>query len=442
MRWRNVLRISEIPWVRDHEVETQAVFPAAGYLAMAMEAMRQISSFEAKPTSHKVFFEFRDVDFTAALLLSTKDGHDVEDVELHMTMSPRTTQSKMDSDALFDFTISSWTAGRISVHCVGTVFLVQGQLDNGSTHIEPTIDYRTWTMGKWYEKATEGGFKFGSFFQSIKSLWASISQADAGAICTVQPKSLVRGYSPIFYPAHPITIDACLQALSFSAASGNVRKYRAYLPVSISRARIQYPTDHDKGDEVHIHVKPRKTGSSNLRANFSARTPEGSTVMDWTNVRLLTFDNMSLAGSDIKTPRYPQCHPVLRVKWKPDISRLSPGTEKRISDYVTSCEGISTSHHDEVESAFQSLIDLVGHQNPEMHVLEIASSKSADLSCWTNLLGRDMEFPRCRTWHVAPLDEIGRLRLEDTGVSVFDLLVYAVWKLLIIKNHDHETNDR
>ncbi|KAK7750934.1 hypothetical protein SLS62_007066 [Diatrype stigma] len=43
--WRNILRLDEVPWLRDHKVEGQIVFPAAGYLAMSIEAISQLKGF-------------------------------------------------------------------------------------------------------------------------------------------------------------------------------------------------------------------------------------------------------------------------------------------------------------------------------------------------------------------------------------------------------------
>ncbi|KAI0436038.1 beta-ketoacyl synthase domain-containing protein [Xylaria telfairii] len=38
--WRNLLRSREIPWVSGHQLQSQTVFPAAGYLATALEASK------------------------------------------------------------------------------------------------------------------------------------------------------------------------------------------------------------------------------------------------------------------------------------------------------------------------------------------------------------------------------------------------------------------
>lgn len=41
--WRNLLRIKEMPWIQGHAIQGQIVFPAAGYVATAVEAAMQLS---------------------------------------------------------------------------------------------------------------------------------------------------------------------------------------------------------------------------------------------------------------------------------------------------------------------------------------------------------------------------------------------------------------
>jgi acyl transferase domain-containing protein len=44
--WRNLLRSKELPWVSGHQLQNQTVFPAAGYLATALEASRSLTNEE------------------------------------------------------------------------------------------------------------------------------------------------------------------------------------------------------------------------------------------------------------------------------------------------------------------------------------------------------------------------------------------------------------
>lgn len=44
MRWKNLLKPSELPWVRDHQLQNQIVLPAAAYVSTAIEASKALAS--------------------------------------------------------------------------------------------------------------------------------------------------------------------------------------------------------------------------------------------------------------------------------------------------------------------------------------------------------------------------------------------------------------
>ena len=74
--WRHMLRISEAPWIRDHVIQSTIVFPAAGYICLAIEAVHQLSKMEDGSGGRLISgYRLRDTDFMQALLVpSTSDG--------------------------------------------------------------------------------------------------------------------------------------------------------------------------------------------------------------------------------------------------------------------------------------------------------------------------------------------------------------------------------
>ena len=44
--WRNILHLDEVPWISDHRIHNDIIFSAAGFIAMAIEAIRQIKAIE------------------------------------------------------------------------------------------------------------------------------------------------------------------------------------------------------------------------------------------------------------------------------------------------------------------------------------------------------------------------------------------------------------
>lgn len=116
--WRNILRLKDVPWLEDHKLSPDLVFPAAGYLAMAVEAVSQIhNSMDGMlPIAG---FTIRNVAIESTLrVLNDEYG-----VEMILVMNPVDMKYLKGSTKWSDFSISSvapqghpWTQ-----HCSGTI---------------------------------------------------------------------------------------------------------------------------------------------------------------------------------------------------------------------------------------------------------------------------------------------------------------------------------
>ncbi|KAI8287110.1 Highly reducing polyketide synthase [Colletotrichum sp. SAR11_57] len=96
--WRCALSLEKVPWLKDHCVGSDVVFPAAGYIAMVGEAVRQISS--------QTDFTIRDLQVMNALVLSTGQGLEL----LTSTSRERLTQS--DASDWWEVSIQSYKGMR------------------------------------------------------------------------------------------------------------------------------------------------------------------------------------------------------------------------------------------------------------------------------------------------------------------------------------------
>lgn len=108
--WRNILQPSEMPWITDHKLEDQVVFPAAGYIAMAVEAVSQIAGIKKvlKEGQRNIGFELRNINIAAPLNIPDENDTTSKDLELHTTMSPRKISGANNSVDWHDFSISSF----------------------------------------------------------------------------------------------------------------------------------------------------------------------------------------------------------------------------------------------------------------------------------------------------------------------------------------------
>ncbi|KAM6485142.1 putative polyketide synthase [Trichoderma sp. SZMC 28011] len=80
--WRRSVRVSEVPWVRDHMVQGSIVWPGSGYVCLAIEAANQLARADGHGDNISGF-RLRDVDFMAALVIPDADG-----VEIRTTLRP------------------------------------------------------------------------------------------------------------------------------------------------------------------------------------------------------------------------------------------------------------------------------------------------------------------------------------------------------------------
>lgn len=440
--WRNRLKPNEMPWIKDHKLEDRVLFPAAGYIAMAIEAISQVDGVEARNNKTSAF-EFRHINISAALPIPDENDAAAKDLELHTTMYRRKTSATQSSVDWHDFSISSWSVGGVTtLHCTGSIRLTRAVAKprKDVLMLEQTDTFEKGPASRWYQKWHEEGMCFGPHFQSLTSFTTDGERARHEAIATVslQPPSDVFGTN---YPVHPITIDACLQAAIWSDAAGHVPSLKAWLPVYISECRIQAAhqqqgesaTTSTSSVEAEIHARSEETGLTSRVMESTLRDASGAPVVELRGARISLYNgaknlssSLSEGDSDKKLDQYTQRQPVLRVHWKPDVLRLSPDAEQPLRDYVADFveQQCPDMRDDESQAVIGALVDLAGHKNPRMRVLELGGDgfgyKAKE---WMGILDGDTAFSRCRSWHMGDMGEGSELVIEDGSEGPFDVLL-------------------
>ncbi|RYP81174.1 hypothetical protein DL769_002122 [Monosporascus sp. CRB-8-3] len=419
--WRNIPRLEEVSWMRDHKVEEQIVFPAAGYLAMAIEAVSQLQQLH--DTLHSdAGFEFRNVSINAAFIVQNEENTKANEVELHTTIASRRLSTRTSSRDWYDFSISSWAEGQATVHCTGSIRTGSRIFPKETVTISDVQGYETWPMERWYNKLKEEGLNFGPHFNSVTSLSTDGNRLREDAISTTWMSSDIDTRTD--YALHPIVIDACIQAAIFGGTAGTLSSLRAYLPVFISECRIRSPgACHG---EAQIHTRSKKTGIFTRKIDCTLRSSYGVPVLDMKDVRMSMYTGKAEQGAaNIGENTNLVRHPCLRVRWKPDIMRLDLGAQSRLDGHID--EFIMRQHPDLADdrtlSIFGALLDLAGHKTPGMRVLELGGGCGCKTKQWLSLLGNDTAFPRFRTWETQSFHENGEIQREDEVKGLFDVIL-------------------
>lgn len=113
--WGHFIRARENPWVKDHVVQGTTLYPAAGMLVMAIEAMRQLADPAAPPPAG---FRFKDVSFHLAVSVP----EDLEGLETRFYVRPLWEGTGSQAAATWnEFELWSFQKGEWRNHCRGWV---------------------------------------------------------------------------------------------------------------------------------------------------------------------------------------------------------------------------------------------------------------------------------------------------------------------------------
>ena len=432
--WRNVLNLAEVAWLRDHKIERQIVFPAVGYLTMVMVAIQQVRK-EGPGVAKAGVFDFRNVKVNTALVLEEEGETNAKEVELHTTISPRKLSTTTTSSEWLDFSISSWISGKATLHCNGTVRLVEAMDSRGTVAVYDTGCYETWSMVPWYEKLAQEGLPYGPEFKVVRDLQTDRGRTQTAALSSTAAKPLSTERPYTHSPIDPLAIEACVQAAIFGGTAGNLNALRAFIPTFISECRIgTLPRDAPCVD-ASIHSETTVTGVSSQRISSTLRGLDGKPMVHLGEVLMSLYTGKM--RQEPATSGSLQRFPLLLPCWKPDILRLDCGIALYLDEQRRKIPGAqgNRSRDDDDDDDFvrYTLLELAGHKKPQMHVLELLhdyESQKGGLRASSS--GHDGGLPRYGSWNSGTISNDGVVTVEAEGSGPFDVILIPQVSLAVL----------
>ncbi|KAI9170607.1 Lovastatin diketide synthase LovF 15 [Paramyrothecium foliicola] len=256
--FRNLLSIEDAPWLRDHVVQGIVVFPAAGYFAMAGEAVRQLSGVEDA-------YSLRQVRLSQALVL--QEGVDTEVVT---NLRPRG-QAGAGNDQWWEFSIASYSNNAWTQHCIGQVSTPSAAKPTQAVDIESLP--RKLDTFKVFHTLAKAGMQYGPAFQRLDKITAGTMQRTAFSSLTKDMNGDENKYH-----LHPTVIDAALQIGLVAARSGKLDPSNcAAMPTFLEEATIfRSASDSDMTVAAATDVQP---GNGEIRGQFKV-VSGGQVVLD------------------------------------------------------------------------------------------------------------------------------------------------------------------
>ena len=279
--WRNILYTEDEPWLRDHRIGNDVVFPFAGYCAMAGEAFRQISGIESGYCLENV----------AARLVIIMDDSAPNEIVTSLRSLPASGSFGSDS---YSFTISSRSESSWVLNCEG---IVRPRRTAQAEMPRTTACLRSLQPSKWYEAFADVGVSCGPRFQSLSSIVSSTTANLARARilgAEANPKTA--------FTMHPCAIDACLQLLMIARIQGLCRNLTSLaIPTLVEELEVS----HSASDMEATAWWPDEDGAVGVQC-----TAAGNVVLRISGLQVTSIDEKEEHGSTGLSAR---------LEWRPDF---------------------------------------------------------------------------------------------------------------------------
>ncbi|WYZ43619.1 hypothetical protein EsH8_VII_000055 [Colletotrichum jinshuiense] len=296
--WRILLRPETVPWIKEHEVAGDIVFPGVGYVTMAGEAIRQLTG--------SVGFTVRRVHIKAALILLQDTATEV------ITQLQRVPLTSSADSAWYNFTISSHQNGSWLKHAFGQV---SAGSENPHDKVPELVPLPRMVSSKaWYRKLRSLGLEYGPRFMGMKDMTAH----------PVEPTLILYvtndiGDKESVYAIHPVTLDLIPQAMAPALTNGLTRRFdRVAIPTYIEEMYVRPPATADMVMQVHV-TEQRK----NTRIGDMVAVSDGEVVI---SVKGLQVTVISEADGGSNGGHMQDPHAAVELEWKEDVNLLDMAT--------------------------------------------------------------------------------------------------------------------
>lgn len=277
--WRNFFHLNEMPWVKGHVFQGQVLFPATGYISLAVDAAKAFVA--GRPIR---LIEIHDMAIPTALVIGEGDG-----TEVMFTIRSHVSPKKVEEGSVLEaeFACYNYADGReADKTCHGRLLVHLGE--QKPEDIVPTtiseVELTPFNVDRFYQAASEIGFGYNGPFRALSSLnrcWghakavASWPKEDLNVSCTL----------------HPAILDVALQAgLATFVSTAERSMASSYLPVGVRRVLIHpnlnfQSLDGSTGIEIEAYMTTPELGKL-TEADINVRAAEKGAHDDLGGVQL------------------------------------------------------------------------------------------------------------------------------------------------------------
>ncbi|PHH65203.1 hypothetical protein CDD81_3062 [Ophiocordyceps australis] len=332
-RWRGFLRVAENPWMQDHEVQKTMVYPAAGMVAMVLEAARQMAADLPADLPAIEGYQVADLAILRALIVP-KTSHGLE-VALNV---------KTHSSTAGRFAIYSKSLGRDWEHNASGRLVLRAA-SRGQTASFAALDAEHQRLDRLcrqdisprqlYEVLDTLGISYGPLFQNMTALRRAAAGACVGSVRIPDTRAKMPAQFEYEHVVHPATLDAMLQTLFAIDASPMV-------PTFIKSIYVSANASQPGPDVFSGFAKATPTGIGHATASIAMARLGARVVVD--GLHLARLDTASFLPNHRNLCSH--------IVWKHDAAQVTAAT-------------------------FAQQMELMAHKWPALTVLQLGGGAAA-----------------------------------------------------------------
>ncbi|KAF2800540.1 ketoacyl-synt-domain-containing protein [Melanomma pulvis-pyrius CBS 109.77] len=361
--WRKITRLSETPWVQDHVINDTIIYPAAGMLCMALEAVRQI----ADPEKTILAYGIKDVEFLMALTLSSEN----EGTESQFYIRPLTNATDDEDLLTAEFKLCTLSERSWVENCRGTVQLEYGDVNKAPTSMLVPGNIATCTRKIdtriMYDNFHAMGMQYGPTFQCIDNIHVGESRDASADINVFQWLE-----EPQDHIIHPVTLD-CIFHPTLIALLESTEGSRTAVPTKLRNLWLSGAgINHRSLSKVQVHAQVEEQTLRTMKASLQGTDANGRALVTISSLEVTFVDD----GRKDEVGRSLQ-HMCYNIVWKPDIDLLdssSAPTYFQSRPVLVHSEGSENlTYH-----ALDNLMELMAFKRPGLIILEIGAGDGSN----------------------------------------------------------------
>ncbi|KAI0407186.1 reducing type I polyketide synthase [Xylaria palmicola] len=320
--WRHIIRQSEIPWVKDHQVQSTVIYPAAGYICMAIQGMRELLASER---AQILGYSLRDIKIDTALLVP----EDNTGIEVQLQLRSCRNDKRVGYERWFEFVVSSVTmTDDWTEHCRGFIAieaaskpsvesLPSKKTFHGKRKVQPQ---------RVFESLHELGVQHGSAFQNLVAIETDHDQSLASfKICDTA--SLMPEKYECNHVIHPTTLDSIIVA-AFTALPGGIEDQKVgMVPSTIASLFVSTQIPTKPGVLLDTHTSCTSFNSRGFSSSSTTTAQSEETESPLVELTGLYFKSLGDAQVMHDEEGDKLCS---TVAWDIDVDHLGPDELKSL----------------------------------------------------------------------------------------------------------------